>query len=132
MKLIEKIDTLGGAVAAIEQEFQQNEIASSAFDYQKAIDDKEKILVGVNKYQSEENVRTNVQKIDQDSVQKQLNRLSKLKKDRNMDDVQKALIALQEVANGSENIMPHIIHAVKVHATLGEISDAFKNVFGEY
>ena len=132
MELIHKIDTLGGAVSAIEQEFQQNEIASSAFEYQKSIDDGEKIIVGVNKYQSEETPNTNTQKINLDAVQKQLHRLKTLKKERDSEAVQQALKKLQEVANGEDNIMPHIIHAVKVHATLGEISDIFRDVFGTY
>ena len=132
MELISKIDILGGAVSAIEQEFQQNEIASSAFEYQKSIDKKETILVGVNKYQSEETVTANTQKIDQEAVQKQLHRLHTLKNDRDSNAVHQALETLQEVANNKKNIMPHIIHAVEVHATLGEISDMLRNVFGTY
>ena len=132
LALIKKIDDLGGAIAAIEQDFQQNEIASSSFDYQKSIDEGEKILVGLNKYQSKENDEINTQSIDQDAVQKQLNRIRKLKNNRNKNDVQNALVALKEVAIGNGNLMPHIIQAVKVHTTLGEISDTFREVFGKY
>ena len=132
MDLIKKIDELGGAVSAIEQEFQQNEIASSAFDYQKAVDEGEKILVGLNKYKSIDDDMTDTQHIDKAAVQQQLDRLSKLKITRNMDDVQKSLTALKETASGDENLIPLIIDAVKAHATLGEISDMLRGVFGEY
>jgi methylmalonyl-CoA mutase N-terminal domain/subunit len=132
MALIEKIDELGGAVSAIEQKFQQNEIASSAFYYQKAVDEGEKILVGLNKYKSIDDDMTDTQHIDKAAVQQQLDRLSKLKITRNMDDVQKSLTALKKTASGDENLIPLIIDAVKAHATLGEISDTLREEFGEY
>ena len=132
MVLIDKIDELGGAVSAIEQEFQQNEIAKSAFDYQKAIDDGRKIIVGLNKYRSNEDEVTETQSIDQDAIKQQLNRLRALKENRNMDDVQKSLTALKEVAAGDGNLMSYIIGSVQTQATLGEISDTLREVFGEY
>ena len=132
MALIEKIDMLGGAVASIEQQFQQNEIAKSAFDYQKAIDEGETIMVGLNKYKSKENEEVETQTIDQDAVQQQLDRLCTLKANRNTAEAQHALTVLKEIASGDKNLLPHIIHAVKTHATLGEISDALREVFGEY
>ena len=132
MYLIEKIDKLGGAVSAIEQQFQQNEIASSAFDYQKAIDKGEKILVGVNKFATHDNEDSEIQEIDKTAVLKQLDCLNKLKENRNEDDVHKSLEDLKDIASGDGNLMPHIIRAVKSHATLGEISDRLRDVFGEY
>ena len=132
MDLIKKIDELGGAVSAIEQEFQQNEIAKSAFDYQKAIDEDEKIKVGLNKYKTKEDVVAETQTIDRAAVQHQLNRLNKLKKKRDIDHVQKSLITLKKIAAGDENLLPQIIDSVKAHATLGEISDTLREVFGEY
>ena len=132
MTLIEKIDELGGAVSAIEKQFQQNEISKSAFDYQKAVDEGEKILVGLNKYKSIDDDMTDPQHIDNADVQQQLDRLSKLKITRNMDDVKKSLTALKETASEDENLIPLIIDAVKPHATLGEISDTLREVFGEY
>jgi len=132
MTIIEKIDELGGAVSAIEKQFQQNEISKSAFDYQKAVDEGEKILVGLNKYKSIDDDMTDTQHIDKVDVQQQLDRLSKLKITRNMDDVQKSLTALKETASGDENLIPLIIDAVKAHATLGEISETLRGVFGEY
>ena len=132
MVLIEKIDVLGGAISAIEQQFPQNEIATSAFDYQKAIDDGKKIMVGLNKYETKEDKSAEIQTIDQTAVQKQLDHLSKFKESRDMDIVQDSIKSLKEIAGGKDNLMPHIIHAVKSHATLGEISDSLRDVFGEY
>ena len=132
MDLIEKIDELGGAVSAIEQQFQQNEISSSAFDYQKAIDEGEKILVGVNKFATDEHEVSDIQEIDVAAVKEQLDRLSEMKENRNKDEVQKSLANLKETAAGDGNLMPLIIRAVITHATLGEISDTLRSVFGEY
>ena len=132
MTIIEKIDELGGAVSAIEKQFQQNEISKSAFDYQKAVDEGEKILVGLNKYKSIDDDMTDTQHIDKVAVQQQLDRLSKLKITRNIDDVQKSLTAIKATAYKDENLIPLIIDAVKAHATLGEISDTLRGVFGEY
>ena len=132
MVLIDKIDSLGGAVSAIEQEFQQNEIASSAFDFQKAIDNKEQILVGVNKYLSDKVDNIEIQKIDDLEISKQLNRLKQFKKERNTKLVNNSLLLLKEVALSDTNIMPSIIDCIKNDATLGEISDVLRKVFGEY
>ena len=132
MDLIKKIDDLGGAVSAIEQDFQQNEIASSAFDYQKAIDEGTSILVGVNKFQSKDNNKTQTQPIDNNAIQLQLDRLNKLKKDRNINDIRNSLETLKKMAHGNENLFPQIIKTVETHATLGEISDTLREVFGQY
>ncbi len=132
MNLIDKIDELGGAVLAIEQEFQQNEIASSAFDYQKSIDEGNNVIVGVNKYSSEEEEGIAIQEINKKSIDEQLKRLSEFKNNRNQEDVSKALSSLREVSLSENNIMPFIIDAVRANVTLGEISDILRGVFGEY
>ena len=131
-ELIDKIDELGGAVPAIENEFQQNEIAKSAFDYQKAIDDGEKIIVGVNKFQSKEAEIQETLPIDQKAVQQQLDRLQSLKQNRDKQKVESSLKALNEAASNDKNLMLVIIDAVQSEATLGEISDTLRGVFGEY
>ena len=131
-ELIDKIDELGGAVPAIENEFQQNEIAKSAFDYQKAIDDREKIIVGVNKFQSQEAEITETLQIDQKAVQQQLDRLQSLKQNRDKQKVESSLNALNDTASNDKNLIPVIIDAVQSEATLGEISDTLRGVFGEY
>ncbi|MDP6570872.1 MAG: methylmalonyl-CoA mutase family protein [Candidatus Marinimicrobia bacterium] len=130
--IIEKIDTLGGAVSAIENEFQQNEIAKSAYDYQKAIDEGEKIIVGVNKFETKEVDIPETQGIDEKAVTLQLNRLQSVKQSRNSKKVKLALNALESAAEENINLIPKIIEAVKYEATLGEISDTLRGVFGEF
>ena len=132
LELINKIDELGGAVSAIEQEFQQNEISKSSFDYQKAIDSGEKILVGVNKFVTKETEIPEIQEIDKIAVQKQLERLNNIKQSRDNDRVNSSLKALKETAENNGNLIPKIINSVKNHATLGEISDTLRQVFGEF
>ena len=131
-KLINEIDELGGAVNAIEQHFQQTHIADSAYEFQKDIDNKEKIQVGVNKFITENIPYTNIQKIDSKAVSHQIESLKKFKESRNTDVVNAVLNRLKNTAQKDENIMPVIIDAVKSHATLGEISDTLRKVFGEY
>ena len=131
-KLIDKIDNLGGAVNAIEQHFQQTEIADSAYEFQKDIDNKEKIQVGVNKFVTEESPYTNIQKIDKESVSNQIQNLKQIKNNRNLEKINSILNKLEKSANDNTNMMPIIIEAVKADATLGEISDTLRKVFGEY
>ena len=132
MRLINKIDTLGGAVSAIEQEFQQNEIANSAYEFQKGLDAGDNIVVGVNKFTVDEKEREDLQNIDPKAVQSQLQRLKITHQSRDENDVGNALSSLESAAKGDENIMPHIVHAVKQYATLGEISDILRSEFGEH
>ena len=112
------------------------ELINTDNDYSKdllfIIDEGNKIIVGVNKYKSNENKVAATQKIDQAAVQQQLNRLCELKESRSKDDVQKSLTVLKKTAAGDGNLMPLIIRAVIAHATLGEISDTLRSVFGEY
>ena len=131
-KLINEIDELGGAVNAIEQHFQQTHIADSAYEFQRDIDSKEKIQVGVNKFITENIPYTNIQKIDSKAVSHQIENLKKFKETRDADVVNTVLNRLKNAAQKDENIMPVIIDAVKSHATLGEISDTLRKVFGEY
>ena len=131
-KLIEKIDSLGGAVDAIEQNFQQTKIADSAYDFQKDIDSKEKIQVGVNKFITEKVPYQNIQKIDQNAVNLQINNLAKFKKNRDAISVKNVLNSLKKSAENNVNIFPLIIEAVKLNATLGEISDTLREVYGEH
>ena len=131
-ELIKKIDTLGGAVSAIEQEFQQNEIANSAYDFQKGLDSGENIVVGVNKFTLDEKDFDELQYIDPHAIRSQLQRLEKIQQSRNPEQVKSALDSLQSAANGNENLMPHIVHAVKQYVTLGEIADILRSEFGEH
>ncbi len=131
-QLIEKIDAMGGSVDAIEQGFMQNEIAASAYQYQKAIETGEKISVGVNKFQSAEINKTPGFKID-DSIQKlQADKIKSLKEKRDNTKVSACLAKLNAAAQGTENLMPVVIEAVENYCTLGEVADTLRKVFGEY
>jgi methylmalonyl-CoA mutase N-terminal domain/subunit len=132
MQLIQKIDAMGGAVSAIEQGFIQEQIAASSYKYQKDIERNEKIIVGVNKYQSEETSKIPIMKID-DSIQKtQIDRLTQFKQNRDQEQARKYLQAIKDTAITNENLMPIVIEAVEAHCTLGEIAHALREVWGEY
>jgi methylmalonyl-CoA mutase N-terminal domain/subunit len=128
---IEKIDALGGMVNAIERAYPQREIAEAAYRYQVAVDRKEKIIVGVNDYVAEEKPLETLQ-IDETVAARQAEGLRKLRADRSSDEVARRLGALRKAAAGKENMMPFIYEAVKAYATLGEICDAMRDVFGIY
>ncbi|MCH8068097.1 MAG: methylmalonyl-CoA mutase [Candidatus Marinimicrobia bacterium] len=130
--LMEKIDEMGGAVHAIEQRFIQEEIAQSAYEHQKKIDKKEQIIVGVNRFTSGESVLFETQQIDEDAVKKQMKRLKSFKEKRDNNGVKSAINDLNKAAKDNLNLIPSILCAVKNHATLGEISDTLREVFGEY
>src|SRR5246500_1520009 len=128
---IEKIDALGGMVAAIERGYPQREIAEASYRYQMALDKKEKIIVGVNDFVTPEKPMDLLQ-IDETVAHRQAERLSKLRAERSSDEVAPPLLALKKAAEGTENLMPYIFDAVKSYATLGEICDAMREVFGTY
>ncbi|HXH99423.1 MAG TPA: methylmalonyl-CoA mutase family protein [Sphingobacteriaceae bacterium] len=129
---IEKIDAMGGAVNAVENGYIQQEISGAAYQYQTDLENNERILVGVNKFTSEEDVHPEVFRVD-DSIRKlQIDKLTRLKSERDNEAVQKALNELLEIARGDDNVMPAILTAVEVYATLGEIADTLRNEFGEY
>ncbi|WP_316739597.1 methylmalonyl-CoA mutase [Pedobacter aquatilis] len=131
-KYIDKIDAMGGSVNAIESDYMQNEIAGASYQYQKEIENGERISVGVNKFIQEEEGLTEVFNID-DSIRKlQSEKLTKLKTSRDNKAVEQALNNLEEAANGTQNLMPFIIVAVEEYATLGEIADVLRRTFGEY
>lgn len=129
---IDKIDAMGGSVKAIEQEYLQTEIAASAYQYQKEIETGERILVGVNKFTEQEAPLKDVFRVDDSIRTHQIEKLVVLKAERNSTEVELALKSLKTAASGSENLMPFILTAVEAYATLGEISDVLRNVFGEY
>ncbi len=132
-KYLDKIDELGGMVEAIKIGYVQKEIQDSAYQKQKEIDKKEKIIVGVNKYRSSnQSAEMNLLKVDPDLEKSQKKRLHDLKKERNQDLVQKTLQEVKSAAENGDNLMYPIIKAVRVKATLNEISDQMREVFGEY
>lgn len=131
-QLVQKIDAMGGSVSAIEEGFMQDEIAKSAYEYQRNIESGDKIIVGVNKFQVTETNTTPVFKIDDTIRQVQSDKLQVLRAKRDNEKVKTALDAISHAAVSGENLMPLVIHAVEQYATLGEISDTLRKVFGEY
>ena len=131
-KLIDKIDVMGGAVKAIEQNFIQEEIARSSYEYTKNIETGDKVIVGVNKFTVEEEDDTPVLKIDDTIRQVQSEKLSKLREKRDSTKAQACLDTIKEKAGTDENLMPFVIDAVENLCTLGEIADTLRGVWGEY
>jgi methylmalonyl-CoA mutase N-terminal domain/subunit len=129
---IDKIDAMGGSVKAIEQDYIQQEIASAAYQYQNEIESGEKIIVGVNKYVQEEKPLNNVFRVDDSIRLHQVEKIEKLKAERDNVAVANNLKKLKEAAASEENLMPFILIAVESYATLGEIADTLRSVFGEY
>ena len=129
---IEKIDKLGGAVEAISRGFQQKEIQDSAYAYQRAIETDDTVIVGVNKFVIEEPPPTGLLKIKEAVEIAQKQSLAGMKAQRDGNRVRESLAALEIAARGTDNLMPHILTAVKTYATLGEIADVFREVFGKH
>ncbi len=131
MEYIEKIDELGGAVKAIETGYYNREIGNSAYKFQREIEEHERVIIGVNAYEIEEKPFPSHAISDEGEIY-QLKKLKELKEKRNNSQVRESLKILEEKARGKENLMPFILDAVKAYATLGEICDVFREVFGEY
>ena len=129
---IDKIDELGGAVSAIEKGFIQREIQDSAYRYQREIEKDERVVVGVNKFQVEEESLKDLLRVDPAVRISQMERLKRLKSERDNARVKDILSQLRSAAEGKDNLMPIILDAVKAYATLGEICDALRDIFGEY
>ncbi|MBS7615659.1 methylmalonyl-CoA mutase family protein [Candidatus Bathyarchaeota archaeon] len=133
MEYIQKIDDMGGAIAAIEKGFFQKEIADSAYRYQREIEAKDRIIVGVNDYTIEdEECPVKLLRVDPNVEKKQVERLQKLKRERDSRKVKEVLEKLHYAAEKDENLMPTIIEAVKAYVTLGEITEVLRKVYGEY
>jgi len=131
-KYIDKIDSMGGAVAAIEKGYVQKEIVESAYKHQREVESKEKIVVGVNEFTAKGEAPIEILRVDPEVERKQAERLGVTKKKRNNEKVKDTLNHLRHCAEGDENLMPPILLAVKEYATLGEICDVLREVFGEY
>jgi methylmalonyl-CoA mutase N-terminal domain/subunit len=129
---ITKIDDMGGAPLAIEKGFIQREIQNSSYNYQREIEKEERIVVGVNRFQVEEEKPTNLLRVDPAIRVSQIEKLKNLRAERDNDRVQKSLDDLKRVAESDGNLMVPIVDAVKAYATLGEICDILRGVFGEY
>ena len=133
LEYIQKIDDMGGMVKAVENGFPQAEIGNSAYHFQRQLEKKEKIMVGVNMHKSEEKKRTmETLYIDRTVEKRQADRLKALKAKRNSNDVRLALEQVKSDAENNRNLMPSIIEAVKVYASLQEVCDLLRGVYGEY
>jgi methylmalonyl-CoA mutase N-terminal domain/subunit len=126
-----KIDEMGGMIKAIELGFPQKEIADSAYKYQKAVEKKAKIIVGVNAFQMEHEPIP-ILHIDEAVAKQQLDRLKQVRQTRNNSQTKASLKDLKKAAEDEQNLMPYILACVKTYATLGEIIDSLKEVYGEY
>ena len=127
---IERIDSLGGAVAAIEQGFQQREIQESSYRYQMDIESGRRPVIGVNMFVSPQ-PKVNIVRVDPSVAQRQKERLARVKRERDNERVRVALKRLEETAKGTENTMPAFLECVEAYATIGEICDVLRGVFGE-
>ncbi len=132
LEYIERIEGLGGVVACIENGFIQGEIQNAAYQFQKDVESGKEIIVGVNQFQQEEKERAEILKVSEQVAQEQIERLKKFKKNRDSSKVEAHLRELEQAARGSTNLMPLIVQAVEDRVTLGEISDSFRKVFGQY
>ncbi len=128
----EKLDSMGGMVNAIERGYPQKEIADASYEYARACEAKDKIIVGVNEFFGEEPKTPDILYIDENTERDQVARLQLLRKKRDNDAVQRALDEVRNTAKGSENMVIPILKAVRCYATLGEICNAMRDVFGEY
>ncbi|MGZ4162918.1 MAG: acyl-CoA mutase large subunit family protein [Tumebacillaceae bacterium] len=132
LEYIHKIDEMGGAVKAIEQGYMQREIQNASYQTQMAIESGDEVVVGVNKFRIENEPKPELQKINPELERIQSERLANLRNTRDNELVNQRLAALRTAAEGTDNLMPHIVSAVKAYATLGEICNVMRDVFGEY
>ena len=132
MDYIRQIDELGGAAAAIEKGFIQREIQESAYHYQKAVETGDRVVVGLNKFQVKEPPPSGLLRVDPAVREQQIQKINQLKQSRDNFKVQSCLADLKKSAEGEDNLMPPILEAVRAYATLGEICDTLRSVFGEY
>lgn len=129
---IRKIDQMGGMLRAIESGYVQREIERAAYEYQMAVESGQKIVVGVNRFTTDEPTSVPILRVDEELERIQIERLRAVRARRNQAEVEEALDGVERAARTDENLMPHIIRAVEAYATLGEISDRLRAVFGEY
>ncbi|MBS3795581.1 MAG: methylmalonyl-CoA mutase family protein [Candidatus Thorarchaeota archaeon] len=128
----DKIDAMGGVVPAIEKGFFQKEIAKSAYRYQREIENNERTIIGVNKFKVEKEPEIPVLKIDPEVEERQIERLQRVREERDENAVQEALDGLRRASEGDENVMPWVVKAVRAYASVGEICDVWRDVFGEW
>jgi len=130
--VLEEVEKLGGMVSSIEKGYVQQQIQNSAYDYQRSIEKKDRIIVGVNEFKVEEESKPELLKVDPVIGENQKEKLKAVKENRNNELVQAKLEEIRKIAGSTENLMPYIVEAVNEYATLGEICGVLREVFGEY
>ncbi len=129
---LSRIDQMGGIIRAVEEGYPQKEIGESAYRYQREVEDGQRLVVGVNAFQSEQQEPVEILKIDDQVAETQIARLQRLRVERDPRAVERTLAAVEAAARGTDNLMPPVLAAVKAYATLGEVSDVFRKVWGQY
>jgi methylmalonyl-CoA mutase N-terminal domain/subunit len=129
---IEKIDSIGGMLRAIETGYPQGEIQEAAYNYQRAVERQDAIVVGVNRFQTDEEVQIPILRVDERVEREQVERLRDVRAKRNAVDAENALARIEEAASGTENLVPLILTAVEASVTVGEISNRLRGVWGEF
>jgi methylmalonyl-CoA mutase, N-terminal domain len=132
LEYIRRIDEMGGIIRAVEESFPQKEIGESAYRYQREVEEEQRLIVGVNAFQSDQQVPVEILKIDDQVAEQQIARLRKVRAERDQRAVDRALAKVEAAARGTDNLMPPVLEAVKAYATLGEVSDVFRKVWGQY
>jgi methylmalonyl-CoA mutase N-terminal domain/subunit len=132
IEYIEKIDAMGGMLKAIEEGYVQHEIQEAAYEYQKAVEKQTEIVVGVNKFQTEETETIPILKVDEKVERGQIERLRAVREKRDAEKAENALSKLEKAARGDENLLPKILDCVENYVTVGEISNRLRKVWGEY
>ena len=130
--LIDTVDEKGGMLRAVEEQWVQRRIQDTAFDRQQGIEEGDRVIVGVNEFETDDDPEMDVQEVTEEDERRQIDRLETVKADRDEEEAQAALAALREAAEGDENVMPYIVDAVKAYATVGEVCNVLRDVFGEY
>jgi methylmalonyl-CoA mutase N-terminal domain/subunit len=132
LEYLRRIDEMGGVIRAVEEGYPQKEIGESAYRYQREVEEGERLIVGVNAFRSEQAEPVQILKIEERVAQEQIARIRQVKQERDAKAVKAALAKVEVAARGTENLMPPVLEAVKAYATLGEISDVFRKVWGQY
>ncbi|WP_121821919.1 acyl-CoA mutase large subunit family protein [Halostella salina] len=130
--ILDTVDEKGGMLRAVEEQWVQRQIQDTAFERQQEIEDGDRIIVGVNEFETDEEPEMDIQEVTEEDERRQIDRLESVKADRDDEAVEAALAALREAAEGDENVMPYIVDAVKAYATVGEVCDVLRDTFGEY
>jgi len=132
LEYIRRIDQMGGIIRAVEEGYPQKEIGESAYRFQREVEEGERLIVGVNAFQSDKDDPIPILKIEDRVAEEQIARLKQVRAERNPAAVKAALAKVEAACRGTDNLMPPVLEAVKSYATLGEISDVFRKVWGQY